>query len=600
MPSRRHRPGLGLRVSCAAAVALVVCIAAAPLGALAQLSTAVAHDKQLKEVSGDNKYRDRKADLDKEGDIQHEGPVPGAQHCGKHRLDLGWMTEATSSVYATPLITDLHADGRRDIIVPSFVHYLEVLEGPNGGQAVGWPAFHSSSVHASPLLYDVDFDGVRDVLLATYDGQILFYKDTGDKMREGIQISRLRVRKDWYVGLDPTDPFDHTHPDAHADLGKPLTRAAKGDRDAQAKTPTGGSGGTNSMTERVRKFVKQISEYRAKYGDTAADKLMAEARLTNAVFYDAVMAMVAEQKKADGGASGSSGASGSRRRLMSMDEGESEGGAASGIGLGGGRGAGARRRLMQAEGGATTTTTTTTTTNPDGSKTTTVVSTDPASGVTTTETTTVKPDGTTTSTSRSAVPEGTATVEAGPGGATQISKEAAESFDIFEVQEVDTATAVGGGGGVDPQLDGEGLALGEGEGIDAATQAEFEAAQAAFEAERARLEAAGLTNPDGDVTAEQLAAAGEGLGSDVDLDMFLSRLQYDEFGDLDATAEILAGSADEHEHGIDLNAADPDAFDSDHYKHLYLGDYVGGNGRGFRGWLDEDFHQLIGIGRDGS
>jgi hypothetical protein len=54
----------------------------------------------------------------------------------------------------------------------------QVLEGPNGGQAVGWPAYHASSVHASPLLYDIDFDGVRDILLATYDGQILFFKDT--------------------------------------------------------------------------------------------------------------------------------------------------------------------------------------------------------------------------------------------------------------------------------------------------------------------------------------------------------------------------------------------------------------------------------------
>lgn len=48
------------------------------------------------------------------------------QRCGRHRLDLAWMAEASSSVYATPLITDLHSDGRRDIIVPSFVHYLEV------------------------------------------------------------------------------------------------------------------------------------------------------------------------------------------------------------------------------------------------------------------------------------------------------------------------------------------------------------------------------------------------------------------------------------------------------------------------------------------
>lgn len=29
-------------------------------------------------------------------------------------------------MYATPLITDLYSDGRKDVIVPSFVHYLEV------------------------------------------------------------------------------------------------------------------------------------------------------------------------------------------------------------------------------------------------------------------------------------------------------------------------------------------------------------------------------------------------------------------------------------------------------------------------------------------
>lgn len=42
------------------------------------------------------------------------------------------MTELTSGVYATPLITDLYSDGRKDIVVPAFQHYLEVLEGPDG------------------------------------------------------------------------------------------------------------------------------------------------------------------------------------------------------------------------------------------------------------------------------------------------------------------------------------------------------------------------------------------------------------------------------------------------------------------------------------
>ena len=41
-------------------------------------------------------------------------------------LVLSWMTEVGSSIYATPLIHDLNSDGQLDIIVPTFVHYLEV------------------------------------------------------------------------------------------------------------------------------------------------------------------------------------------------------------------------------------------------------------------------------------------------------------------------------------------------------------------------------------------------------------------------------------------------------------------------------------------
>jgi len=46
-------------------------------------------------------------------------------------LTLKWMTEVGSSIYATPLITDLYSDGHKDIIVPSFVHYLEVSRTPS-------------------------------------------------------------------------------------------------------------------------------------------------------------------------------------------------------------------------------------------------------------------------------------------------------------------------------------------------------------------------------------------------------------------------------------------------------------------------------------
>lgn len=62
------------------------------------------------------------------------------------------------------------------------VHLLpvQVVDGSNGAKARGdsWPAFHRSTVHTSPLTYDIDFDNVQDILVSTYDGEILFFKDT--------------------------------------------------------------------------------------------------------------------------------------------------------------------------------------------------------------------------------------------------------------------------------------------------------------------------------------------------------------------------------------------------------------------------------------
>ena len=54
----------------------------------------------------------------------------------------------------------------------------QVFEGRDGAKAPGFDAFHASTAHTSPLLYDIDLDGVPDIVLATYDGDILFFKDT--------------------------------------------------------------------------------------------------------------------------------------------------------------------------------------------------------------------------------------------------------------------------------------------------------------------------------------------------------------------------------------------------------------------------------------
>lgn len=62
--------------------------------------------------------------------------------------------------------------------LPDLPSAVQVLEGADGAKVEDFQAYHKAMVHTSPLLYDFDFDGIRDIVLATYDGDILFFKDT--------------------------------------------------------------------------------------------------------------------------------------------------------------------------------------------------------------------------------------------------------------------------------------------------------------------------------------------------------------------------------------------------------------------------------------
>lgn len=163
-----------------------------------------------------NKFREREATDDNLGYPNFDEDELLNKQCPQN-LELRWQTEVSSSIYATPLIADINSDGKLDVVVPSFVHYLEVLEGSDGDKMPGWPAFHQSTVHASPLLYDIDKDGVREIALATYNGEVLFFRTSGYMMSDKLEVPRLKAKRDWYVGLLP-DPVDHSHPDVHDEL----------------------------------------------------------------------------------------------------------------------------------------------------------------------------------------------------------------------------------------------------------------------------------------------------------------------------------------------------------------------------------------------
>ncbi|KAK4478488.1 hypothetical protein RD792_013964 [Penstemon davidsonii] len=201
-------------------------------------------DSSLSEEAKKNKFREREASDDALGYPSFDEDELLNTQCPQD-LELRWQTEVSSSIYASPLIADINSDGKLDVVVPSFVHYLEVLEGSDGDKLPGWPAFHQSTVHSSPLLYDIDKDGVREIALATYNGEVLFFRTSGYLMSDKLEIPRLKVRKDWHVGLHP-DPVDRSHPDVHDEQ---LIQDALVDALAQRNGSALAANGTNSTAE---------------------------------------------------------------------------------------------------------------------------------------------------------------------------------------------------------------------------------------------------------------------------------------------------------------------------------------------------------------
>ncbi|KAF3648471.1 Protein DEFECTIVE IN EXINE FORMATION 1 [Capsicum annuum] len=170
---------------------------------------------QSEEERKSNKFREREATDDSAAYPNLDEDELLNTQCPQH-LELRWQHEVSSSVYASPLIADINSDGKLEVVVPSFVHYLEVLEGSDGDKLPGWPAFHQSTVHSSPLLYDIDKDGVREIGLATYNGEVLFFRVSGYLMSDKLEIPRLKVKKKWFEGLNSV-PVDRSHPDVHDD-----------------------------------------------------------------------------------------------------------------------------------------------------------------------------------------------------------------------------------------------------------------------------------------------------------------------------------------------------------------------------------------------
>jgi hypothetical protein len=92
------------------------------------LSKAIARDEDVPSV----KFHDREASRDNvaPGSASQDEVASSALPVSACPVDvaLRWTAEVESSVYASPLVADLNADGTAQVVVPTFVHYLEALE----------------------------------------------------------------------------------------------------------------------------------------------------------------------------------------------------------------------------------------------------------------------------------------------------------------------------------------------------------------------------------------------------------------------------------------------------------------------------------------
>ena len=145
-------------------------------------------------------------------DLQQR-PPDGHDACALD-ISLAWTAKLGSSVYSTPMIVPATMTRGRAVWASTFIRYAEVIDGADGHETPGWPyAFSHSTMHTSPLAFDVDGDGTDEMLLVTFDGEAVFLGEHGLPVRgRGFKLPKLRVRKDWYVGLRDvhTTPFKRT------------------------------------------------------------------------------------------------------------------------------------------------------------------------------------------------------------------------------------------------------------------------------------------------------------------------------------------------------------------------------------------------------
>jgi hypothetical protein len=124
------------------------------------------------------------------------------QHVGgtcQTNMRLMWTVDTGSAAFAAPLITDLYSDGHKDIIIPTFTHYIEALDGATGNDVHGWPFAHPKMRTQVPVkLFDLERDGTPEIMVSTYNGEFVFFRENGTAIIGAtLKLERTRMKKQW-------------------------------------------------------------------------------------------------------------------------------------------------------------------------------------------------------------------------------------------------------------------------------------------------------------------------------------------------------------------------------------------------------------------
>jgi outer membrane protein assembly factor BamB len=183
-------------------VALLALLAVAHAVADSSEGTSYLHTVESDDEMPRNKYTDpSKGDLRRgiSGLFENIDVLANNNGTCDHSLHVLWNGQVGSSIFATPTIADLHSDGRKEIFIPTYTHFVEALDGATGGDVAGFPFTHPNfRSHSSAVPIDLDADGSLEWMIATFTGELVFLSESGQAVPgKTIKMPPLPVKRDW-------------------------------------------------------------------------------------------------------------------------------------------------------------------------------------------------------------------------------------------------------------------------------------------------------------------------------------------------------------------------------------------------------------------